>query len=139
MCTGVLYSIGNRDVRVLFPARTAMLPVVMRSGRVEQVAWGRRKHQQGQLPLGGWVRREAILAGNWDRFMPRPVKIPVHAFMETDYEGAEHWYELTKGQWLQGLLAKEKDRYRVYVVTIEPAFEDSVHERWPRIVSVTLS
>lgn len=139
MCSGVLYTISGREIRTLFPNRDALLPVFKRDGVVEQVAWGRRRHQQGMLPMGGWARREAILSGAWDRFMPKPVKIPIHAFMETDYEGEEHWYELTRGQWVQGLLARDQKCYRVYIVTIEPAFEDAVHERWPRIISVTLS
>jgi hypothetical protein len=54
--------------------------------------------------------------------------------MKTDYEGRVHWYEVTRGQWIQGLLAHENNEYRVYIVTIIPELLDICHDRWPRII-----
>ena len=55
--------------------------------------------------------------------------------MEKDIEGRSHWYELTRGQWIQGLVARNNYEQRIYVVTVEPEMEDAVHDRWPRILS----
>ena len=97
--------------------------------------WGRRKEQAGNLPSGGWSRLESIYSGHWDRWFPMPVKLPILSFMEKDIEEHSHWYQLTKGQWIQGLIARDKHEQRIYVVTVEPEHEDAVHERWPRIMS----
>ena len=52
-----------------------------------------------------------------------------------DHEGKSHWFDLVKGQWIQGLIAVEKQEQRLYVVTIEPELEHSIHDRWPRVMS----
>ena len=100
--------------------------------------WGRRKEQAGTLPLGGWARLDSIYGGRWDRFFPRPVLVPVQQFMEKDHAGASHWYDLSKGQYIRGLVARYQNERRLYVVTIEPEHEDAVHYRWPRIVSASI-
>jgi hypothetical protein len=135
MCGGVYYSASGQDVRVWFPNPKAQLPVATRSDDICLLAWGRRREQAGQLPLGGWARLDSIYAGRWDRWFPVPVKLPVKSFMEKDLEGHSHWYDLTRGQWIQGLVARHRHERRVYVVTIEPEFADAVHDRWPRIMS----
>ena len=135
MCGGVYYSSQGQDVRVYFPNPKAMLPVRTRSGGTERLAWGRRHDQAGELPLGGWARLDAIYGGRWDRWFPLPVKLPVKSFMEKDFEGCSHWYDLTKGQWIQGLVARSGHERRVYVVTVEPELADAMHARWPRIMS----
>ena len=135
MCAGVYYTIGGTDVRLYFPNPKAQLPVKMRDGHAELLPWGRRHEQSGDLPLGGWARLDGIYAGRWDRWMPVPVRLPVKSFMERDFEGHSHWYDLTKGQWIQGLVARERHERRVYVVTVEPELADTSHERWPRIMS----
>lgn len=134
MCDGVYYSLGETDTRYFFPNPSATLPVRQSDGRIVLIPWGRRRQQAGTLPLGGCARREAIHAGRWDRYFPKPVRIGVKAFMLKDYEGHSHWYDLTKGQYLHGLLAREGNEQRVYVVTIEPEMPDSQHAVWPRIV-----
>jgi len=55
--------------------------------------------------------------------------------METDIENHKHWYDLTQGQWIQGLVARDKHEQRLYVVTIEPELVDAIHERWPKIMA----
>lgn len=136
MCGGVYYA-NNKgdDVRVYFPNPKAVLPVKVRQQNNRLIPWGRRKEQDGRLPLGGWARLDSIYSGRWDRWFPLAVKIPVKAFMEKDIMGQSHWFDLPKGKWIQGLVAREAAEQRVYVVTIEPEMEDAVHDRWPRIIS----
>ena len=135
MCGGVYYLINGQDIRVYFPNPKAQLPVKVRSGGISALAWGRRHKQAGALPLGGWARLDSIYAGRWDRWFPIAVKIPVKSFMEKDLEGHSHWYDLTRGQWIQGLVARHRQERRIYVVTIEPELAEAVHDRWPRIMS----
>jgi len=135
MCDGVYYTLGESDTRYFFPNPRATLPVRETKGRVVLIPWGRRKEQAGKLPLGGCARREAIHAGHWDRYFPKPARLCVKSFMVKDFEGNSHWYDLTRGQYLQGLLASEGSEQRVYIVTIEPEMPDAQHATWPRIVA----
>ena len=139
MCGGVYYMIDGQEVRTYFPNPKACLPVRKKHGGVELLPWGRRKAQAGHLPLGGWARLDSIYAGRWDRWMPTPVKITVSQFMEKDIEGNSHWFDVTPGKWIQGLVAHWEHERRIYVVTITPEMEDAVHDRWPRILSTTLA
>ena len=134
MCGGVYYQYEGNLIRVYFPNPKATLPVQMKDGKVILLPWGRRKEQLGVLPMGGWARLDSIYAGRWDRFFPKPVKCPIQSFMEKDIEGQSHWYDLTAGQYIQGLVAREGSEQRLYIVTITPEREDAVHERWPRVV-----
>jgi len=135
VCGGVYYTIGGQDVRVYFPNPSAKLPVKKKDSEIVLLPWGRRKQQAGHLPLGGWARLDSIYAGRWDRWFPTPVKLTVKSFMEKDIEGHSHWYDLTKGQFIQGLIARDDHEQRIYVVTVTPEMEDAVHDRWPRILS----
>ena len=135
MCGGVYYSHNNQDVRVYFPNPKAVLPVVTKDKKIDLLPWGRRREQAGHLPLGGWARLDSIYSGRWDKWFPVPVKLPIQQFMEKDIQGNSHWFDITKGQFIQGLIARDKYEQRVYVVTITPEFEDAVHDRWPRILS----
>lgn len=135
MCGGVYYTNNGQDVRVYFPNPKATLPVITKKKDIELLPWGRRKEQQGQLPMGGWARLDSIYSGRWDKWFPIPVKIPVKQFMEKDIEGNSHWFDLTNGQYIQGLIARDKYEQRVYVVTVTPELSEAVHDRWPRILS----
>ena len=134
MCSGVYYSFNGQDTRVYFPNPAASLPARTRSGCIQRLPWGRRSTQAGQLPLGGWARLDTIYAGRWDRWFPVPVKIPVKSFMEKDLEGHTRWYDLTRGQWIQGLVARHRHERRIYIVTLTPEMADAIHDRWPRIL-----
>lgn len=134
MCIGVYYRHNEQDVRVYFSSNSALLSVKTRAGDIILLPWGRRKGQAGKLPLGGWARLDAIYAGRWDHWFPVPVKLPVISFMEQDIEGRKHWYALTKGQWLQGLVARNHYERRLYIVTVVPELEDAMYARWPRIL-----
>lgn len=135
MCGGAYFQCGDEFMRMYFPNPKAMLPVLKKDGSIELLPWGRRQKQSGNLPVTGWAKIESIYGGVWERYFPQPVKIPVLSFMEKDFEGNSHWYDLQKGQYIQGLVAKNGNERRVYVVTLEPEPEDAqVHSRWPRVV-----
>lgn len=135
MCGGVYFKSGDTILRMYFPNPKAVLPVQQKDGSIILLPWGRRQSQPGNLPIGGWARLDSIYGGRWDKFFPKPLKIPVLSFMEKDVEGQSHWYDLNKGQYLQGLLASDNNERRIYVVTIEPEMEDAnIHSRWPRVV-----
>jgi len=135
MCGGVYYTIEQQDTRVYFPNPKACLPVIMKNKKIELIPWGRREKQAGRLPLGGWARLDSIYAGRWDRWFPKPVKLPIKSFMEKDIMRQSHWFDLTKGQCIQGLIARDNNEQRIYVVTVAPERDDAVHDRWPRIVN----
>ena len=135
MSSGVLFDFEEGDRRIYFHNPTATLPIITKTNNVILMPWGRRKQQQGALPLGGWARLEMIYKGQWDRWQPQPVKIPVKSFMEKSHDGSNHWFDLIKGQYLQGLVANNKYERRVYVVTIEPEQENAWYYRWPRIIN----
>jgi len=135
MCGGVYFQHGDDVLRMYFPNPKAVLPIKKKDGDVILIPWGRRQSQLGNLPMGGWARLDSIYGGRWDKFFPIPVKIPVLSFMIKDFDGQPHWYDLNKGQYLQGLLAKDSNERRIYIVTIEPEVEDaSIHDRWVRVV-----
>ena len=109
----------------------------MKDGNISLMPWGRRKEQEGNLPLGGWARLDSINAGKWKYVHPRPVKIIVDAFMEKDHNKDSHWFTLEEGQFIQGLVAHYNDEQRIDVVTVEPdPLTKQIHDRWPRIVSL---
>lgn len=137
MCRAVRYLFGNSERCVSFADAAARLPVMTRSGGARLVTWGRRRLEEGALPAGGWARIGTVTAGAWDRWFPRPVRVPVLGFSEPDRKGRERAYELVRGQCLQGLLARDTDRsLRVYIVMIEPDGEDPLHSRWPRVIRI---
>ena len=135
MCGGVIYFNGEYEKRVFFTEMTARIAVKSKQGPHLLLPWGRRRAQDGKLPLGGWARLDSIYAGRWDRWFPVPVKLPLLQFMEKDIEGNSHWHTLTRGQWIQGLVAKEGHEQRLYIVTVEPEQSDAIYHRWPRILS----
>lgn len=135
MCNGVIYLEGRQAKRCHFTQPQAALPVVLRGNGVAPITWGRREGEGGRLPLGGWAQLSAIRAQAWDSWQPRPVRLLLQGFMEQDIQGRGHWFTLTSGQWVQGLLARHDREQRVYVVTLQPEIPGALYPRWPRIVS----
>lgn len=135
MCGGVYFEYNGEVIRQYFPNPKAVLPTKKKDGSLVLLPWGRRQSQGGMLPMGGWAKLESIYSGQWDKFFPKPVKIPVLSFMENDLEGHPHWYDLNKGQYIQGMLARDNNEHRLYIVIIEPDLQDgNIHSRWPRVV-----
>ena len=134
MCVGVYYTLGSREIRVLFSSMGAQLPISTRNG-IELVPWGRRVKQKGKLPVGGTAFRDAVLAGTWDRYNPKAVRLWIKSFCEQDVEGKQHWHDVTSGKWIKGLVATEGAERRVYVITTTPVLAETPYERWPIIQS----
>ena len=134
MPEAVVFHHQGKIYTVYFARANAMLPVKLATGGIKLVTWGRRQQENSEMPLGGWARIQSIHEGKWTQYFPKPVLLPIEKFMKTDFEGHIHWYEVTKGQWIQGLLANLDEEYRVYIVTITPEVLDICHDRWPRIV-----
>jgi hypothetical protein len=85
-------------------------------------------------PDGGWATLDDVRAGKWNRFNPKPVKIAVNRFVVIDEHHQPRWTYLTRGQYLQGLLAQAGSERRVYVVTVHSP-ERLPGAVWPRIVT----
>lgn len=139
MCWAVRFQHNGQQRQVCFQHASARLPVSSRKGaQILLLPWGRRPREAGRLPAGGWAKLTHIHSGVWDKFEPRPVKLPVSAFMERDVTGREQWFEVTRGHYIQGLYARVDSERRIYVVTLETSPEESEFERWPRILSAAV-
>ena len=135
MCGGVHFEHQGEVLKSFFPNPHAQLPLLKRDGQIMLMGWGRRENQEGKLPRTGWARLDSIYAGRWDKYFPIPVRIPVLRFMEKNFEGVSKWYDLIPSNCIQGLVAREGNETRVYVVTVEPELsERDYHDRMPRIV-----
>ena len=138
MCGGIKYTNKqDKTWTVYFPSPKAALPVLTKDGDVEWVKWGKRKEEDDKFFInGGWARLDSVKEGKWEYCYPKPVLIPVHAFMEKDHDKKSHWLEVPANQIIQGLLARHDNETRVYVVTTDaPAEYNYIHDRWPRLVS----
>lgn len=135
MPEAVIFKHQGKIHTVYFARPQAMLPVRLNNGEIKLVTWGRRQHENSDMPLGGWARLESIHNGKWGQYLPKPVLLPIMRFMKTDYEGKVHWYDVTSGQLIQALLAREDNEYRAYIVTITPELLSVCHDRWPRIIA----
>jgi len=134
MCEGVMYLYQKRLITLYFQHPQAKLPIKRTFGENALITWGRRQNDKGQLPFGGWARLEAINRGMWDPYFPKPVKIPLIKFMQKDMMGSGQWFDITKGYWVQGLVAQQDKERRVYIVTINPELPEAIYDSWPRII-----
>lgn len=136
MPEAVIFNYQAKAHTVYFTQGNAVLPVKLKNGECRLVRWGRRGNENSEMPLGGWARVKTVKDNErWDIYLPKPVQIIVDKFMEKDFEGHPCWYEVTKGKCIQGLLAREQNEFRVYIVTIDPEDLMNCHYRWPHIVT----
>lgn len=135
MCSGVQYHYENQEVTTYFIHPSATIPVMRRDDSIILLPWGRRQNESGQLPLGGWAMLETIEQGRWDKFRPKFIKIPAQQFMERDLAETEHWFNLRRGRYLQGLVARRAEETRVYIVTAIPRQFNAIYQRLPRIIT----
>ncbi len=141
MAEAVIFNFQHKIHTVSFKHPQAMLPVRLKNGECKLVKWGRREHENSEMPLGGWARLSSIRSEKdkrWDLYSPKPIQIVAEKFMEKDFEGAPRWYEITKGKCIQGLLAQHENEYRIYIVTIEPEDLMNCHYRWPHIITCSI-
>ncbi|MHB1949636.1 MAG: hypothetical protein ACYCQI_16170 [Gammaproteobacteria bacterium] len=138
MPEAVIFHYQQKIHTIHFTHAKAILPVKLKNGDCRLVTWGRRENENSELPLGGWARLANIKGGKesfWNMYSPKPVQIPVEKFMEKNFEGKSCWYEVTKGKYLQGLLAQYENEFRVYLVTIDPEESTNCHYRWPHVIT----
>ena len=98
MPDGIMYHYLGETLTVYFANPKASLPVKLADGQIKLFTWGRRQMQSGTLPLGGWARLQSIYQGKWNSYMPKPVRLPIVKFMEKDFEGNTHLYDVMKGK-----------------------------------------
>lgn len=135
MLAAVTYTYQGQHYEVHFRHVHALLPVKLRRGGVALLPWGRRKTQPGKLPYGGCIHLNAIYAGLWQPYHPRPVRLDLESFMILDYENHPRWYDQKNSLAdIQGLVARLGSEQRVYVVVIDPRIEFDYHAVWPRCV-----
>ena len=134
MCLGITYNYQNQEHRVFFLDPRAQLPVKKKSGKEILITWGRRKNEKINFPLGARALLTDIRAGYWNQWHPKAVKVYAKGFAEQDIEGQAGWFDVTKGKWIQALLARNGVESRIYIVTITPIIREMAYERWPRVL-----
>ncbi len=131
MCSGIEY----QDALLTWQNTPVKLPVLLRNGEIAWLRWGELHGTQSPFVHGPCARLDSIQSGKWDRYQPRPVKIPLTRYMERDSRGAPCWIKVGPGQHLQGLVATWQGEQRLYVVTVEtPKKFRHVQQRWPRVL-----
>ncbi len=135
MCSAVRFDFDGQRFEYRFTQYQARLPLLLKTGYCSLVSWGRRRNEVGSAPFGASVRLASIQAGRWDALQPKPVKIAVQGFMETDVMGHEHWFQVMPGQYIQGMLIQQQNQLRVYTVQLDCNGEDTFFQNWPRIVN----
>src|SRR5689334_17664032 len=135
MPEAIQFTYQHKIHTVHFTQAKAVLPVKLKNGTCTLVPWGRRKNENSEMPLGGWAKIKNNTLERWSSYLPKPVQIIADKFMEKDFEGHACWYEITRGKCIQGLLARENNEFRVYVVTVDPEDLMNCHYRWPYIIT----
>lgn len=130
----VKYKFINQIITARFSHPLAKLPILTKDNKIIKIPWGRRRHEAGNLPLGGYADLDSIHRSIWDEYLAKPVKLPIFEFMAKDIEDRAYWFTVTKGQYIQGLLASYQDEKRVYIVTIVPKLKNFAFTSWPRLI-----
>lgn len=136
MCYGVLYDHEGHSLQSHFSRASAVLPVCTKTGGHVLVPWGRRPDEPGALPVGASARHEDILAGEWDYFFPKPVCLAINAIAEPTKRGKVRWAPVVRSNALQGVVARDGEEQRVYIVTIPVVLPEvaAQQQRCPRFV-----
>lgn len=101
--------------KISFMDKSPMLPVRI-GGKNHYIPWGRKINQASNLPLGKRLWLTELRSQVFSRYFPRAVNIMVDAFLERDKHEQLRWTRLVKGQCLQGVLLRDAQELRVYVV-----------------------
>ena len=136
MCRAIRYHFDEHTYEVRFTQTGARLPVRLNNGEDSLQLWGKRPHEKCQLPIGGWARYSHVLSGRWkDDYAITSVRIPALEFAVQDVMGAEHWFKITRGQYVRGIVAKSGNESRLYVVIMDSPPDMGEFEGWPRVVN----
>ena len=102
---------GVKEVQFLWRDPERVLPV-REGGRLRLVTWGNRRGEGRGLPLGGWVRLEAVDGGLLQHLDPVAVDIPATRLLDRGI-----WYVVRAG--VRGVLVRDAGgRERVYAVCV---------------------
>lgn len=137
MCYAIKYlDQQNKTWIIDFSNHKAALPVIKKNGTVDVVTWGKRKDENvPYFHYGGWVNLDIVKSGNWARFQPVVVSLPIVSHLEKDGERKSHWFDVKSDEVIQGLLLSYNDTSRVYIVTTDsPSEVNFTHDRWPRFM-----
>jgi hypothetical protein len=135
MCIAAWYIKGNKKIISHFCAVHALLPVQRAPSKNPKfVIWGRRKNECGQLPIGMSVTLESVKNNLWRAYDPQLVKIPVTKFMEHDLHKIAEWFDVPKGQQIQGLLLQHKNEKRLYIISVTKRMGHQIYIHWPQLV-----
>ena len=133
MCHKVTFTHNNKESSTQFKSKTSQLPIGLNNNKTMLVKWGRRKTEDGNLPISGWASLKSIESGKWDMYFPMSIKLMLSDFsVKNNVTKKYDKFSVVYGNFIQGLLARDGDEFRVYVVTIAPDNKD--HICWPRIL-----
>lgn len=98
MCIGIQYFLDGERKLVLFDSQSPQLAIRLKTRAIIFYRWGTRgptysaeDNTRGwsiKFPVGGWAPLDAIRAGEWQKYEPRPVRIWLARFLQVD---AFHW------------------------------------------------
>lgn len=135
MCLALCHPADKRIIITHFTDINARVPIKTEANLQHFLTWGRRLNEKGQLPLGGWISQALKQKKLFNQYFPKYVKIMASKFMDADVEGRCRWFDVTDGHYLQGVVLREKEERRVYIMTITPEKSDTHFIRWPLIIS----
>ncbi len=128
------YAKNDKKVITHFCAMQAILPIQNNHIHKQQfIIWGRRKNEYGQLPTGASVTLESVKSNLWRNYSPALIKIPIIKFMEHDLNNHAEWFDIPKGQFIQGLVLQHKAEKRVYIISLIRHMTPHVYLHWPNI------
>jgi hypothetical protein len=133
MCQKVVYTYNQNRFVVSFDQQKAKLPVLLRNGTYEQIRWGRHKNESSSLPYGSTVYLDDILSGTWDKYFPKPVRLPISSFCVRDIEDKATWFHLPSDKWVQGMLINDDEKLMVYIVALSP-IKEVKYPYWPKVM-----
>lgn len=132
MCHRVIYDFEGQQYTVSFKNPSAKLPILLRSGKLQLLPWGKREYNFGSFPVGSSVCLDDIKMGKFDAYFPKPVKVPIKAFLVSNHEGYFKWFHLPCDKWLQGMVIRQTKNIRLYLITLPPSYF-SEYPNWPRV------
>ncbi len=56
MPEAIVFNYDNKIHTIYFNHAKAVLPVKLKNGERKLLPWGRREHDNSEMPLGGWAR-----------------------------------------------------------------------------------
>ena len=144
MCVGIEYFLDGKPVTVYFDSERPELPVRLRRGAIAFYRWGAQGRIYSDDNTPGWLQKfpegchaslESIRADRWINYEPKPARILASRFIQINSMRIPCYFELKRGEFIQGLIATIASNQRVYVVTVPaPPQHAAEWQDWPRIV-----